>query len=83
MEIIALNDFCNLYYLATWINKSTVPYLIKGGGRSNHIFWKLLPSIAFNNEPQDYENCNEHLPTHLIFTPSPHDFQPLIHKHKT
>ena len=43
---------------------------------SSCIFWEFLPSIALNNDPTDYENCKEHLPTHLIFTPLLHDFQP-------
>ena len=51
---------------------------------SNCINWKFLPSIAFDNDPPpDYENCKEHVLTHLIFTPSLHDSQPSIHKHKT
>ena len=41
----------------------------------------LFTPIAFNNEPPppiDYEICKEHLPTHLTFTPSLHDFQSSI-----
>ena len=33
--------------------------------------------------PSGYENCKEHLPTLLIFTPSLYDFQPSIQKRKT
>ena len=54
-----------------------------GGLDQIGFFLKFSPPIAFNNDPPDYENCKEHLPTHLIFTPSLHYFQPSMHKHKT
>ena len=50
------------------------------GGGTNCIFWKILPLRALLMTPftPDYENCKEHLPTHLTFTPSFRDFQPSI-----
>ena len=54
-----------------------------GGLRGQMAFFgNFYPPVAFNNHPRDYENCKEYLPTHLIFTLSLHDFQPL-HTHKT
>ena len=41
-------------------------------------FGKFYPLELMTPFTPDYENCKEHLPTHLTFTPSFRDFQPSI-----
>ena len=76
-----LNRLQNLVFIIlilTICKYSSVPNY-RGEGVKLH-FLETLPLIAFNNDPslQDYENCTEHLPTPLTFTPSLYDFQASI-----
>lgn len=54
----------------------TLPCLFLGV--LDYIFWKSFPPIALDNDLTYSGKCKEHLPTHLIFTLSLHDFQPSI-----
>ena len=48
-----------------------------GGGVKLLFFGNFYPLWLLIMTPiPDYENCKEHLPTHLTFTPTFHDFQP-------